>query len=461
MSRIFFSIALLLSSLCATRAQVVDAAAGGLQPVDTVRLSEKPSSAQIWKDCRFLLPPTALFASSAFARHHDETVRDWRNDHFPDYHTSLDNVLQVTPGVLTLGLRAFGVKGRSDNWIKLLSSVAFSTAISAATVEGLKNTVGRTRPDNQYERNSFPSGHTITSFTSATILHREYGGVSPWFSVGGYTLASFVGVSRLLNNRHWASDVLAGAGFGIVAGNLGYIITDEVFGGGENNDFSYSDDYQGSFGLSAVMSPSGADIPHITGELPFAFNRRYGYGYSIEGMYYPLSFLRVNHYDRLKIGVGVKTTLVYSFYDVDDDFLHSKASYVNESFSALTSNTNFRTQNYSFTPGVYLASPISNKWMLGCKALMGWGGAFSFNVDGVLIHPEGENARLTVLYDEYDYGWAYEYGLFAHYAAVKHLEVKAQVAYQKTTARYTFASHEKTPNPTAFLNVELGVSVPF
>ena len=78
-------------------------------------------------------------------------------------------------------------------------------------------------------RNSFPSGHTATAFMTATMLHKEYGWRSPWFSIGGYTAAAVTGVSRILNNRHWLSDVIAGGAIGIGSVHLGYFITDCIF----------------------------------------------------------------------------------------------------------------------------------------------------------------------------------------------------------------------------------------
>jgi hypothetical protein len=98
----------------------------------------------------------------------------------------------------------------------------------AAMVNGVKYSVQRLRPD-ESAYNSFPSGHTATAFMTATMLHKEYEGRSPWFSIGGYTLATLTGVSRVLNNRHWLTDVLAGAAIGIGSVHLGYFITDKIF----------------------------------------------------------------------------------------------------------------------------------------------------------------------------------------------------------------------------------------
>ncbi len=61
------------------------------------------------------------------------------------------------------------------------------------------------------------------------MLTKEYGHLSPWVGVGAYTAATATGFMRLANDRHWFSDVLAGAGFGILVIELGYLFTDLIF----------------------------------------------------------------------------------------------------------------------------------------------------------------------------------------------------------------------------------------
>ncbi len=159
----------------------------------------------------------------------DTDIYRLRNDLFPNLSYEFDDFLQYAPAGIMVGMKAFGYESRT-NWSGMLVSDAFSVAIMAGVVNGLKYSVKRLRPDNS-SYNSFPSGHTATAFMTATMLHKEYGWRSPWFSIGSYTAAAFTGFSRLLNNRHWMSDIVAGAAIGIGSVHLGYFITDKIFKG--------------------------------------------------------------------------------------------------------------------------------------------------------------------------------------------------------------------------------------
>jgi membrane-associated phospholipid phosphatase len=56
---------------------------------------------------------------------------------------------------------------------------------------------------------SFPSGHTMVAFSLATAISEE--AHNPWVSGLAYGTAALVGWSRVYDNKHWASDVVAGA----------------------------------------------------------------------------------------------------------------------------------------------------------------------------------------------------------------------------------------------------------
>jgi len=90
--------------------------------------------------------------------------------------------------------------------------------LSEIMIEPLKLAVHRLRP---YQVNScglncsFPSGHASVTFADATVIERHLG----WrYSVIGYAIASYVAMSRLHDNQHFASDVVFGSAVGTIAG---------------------------------------------------------------------------------------------------------------------------------------------------------------------------------------------------------------------------------------------------
>lgn len=158
----------------------------------------------------------------------DKDFRVIRNSYIPHFRYHYDDYLQYSPGMVMLGLKASGVEGRSS-WGRMLVSDIFSAGIMAATVNTLKYSFRKPRPDDS-SNNSFPSGHTATAFMFATMLHNEYGTTrSPLYSVLGYSLGTATAISRQLNNKHWFSDVLTGAGIGIVSTQLGYYLAGLIF----------------------------------------------------------------------------------------------------------------------------------------------------------------------------------------------------------------------------------------
>ena len=96
-------------------------------------------------------------------------------------------------------------------------------ALSQVFVQGAKFAVERRRPDGSSSL-SFPSGHTASTFATATVLQQYYG----WKAgAPAYAFAGFVAASRMASSKHYLSDVLMGAGIGIAAGrtvtlNLGH-----------------------------------------------------------------------------------------------------------------------------------------------------------------------------------------------------------------------------------------------
>lgn len=162
------------------------------------------------------------------AKGNKKNFRAARNNFIPSYKNRIDDQLQLTPMVITAGLHFAGYKGRSKTG-RFVASNLLSYGFMGLFVNGIKYTAKEMRPDGS-TANSFPSGHTATAFTAATIMHKEYGLTrSPWWSIVGYGCATTTGIMRTLNNRHWISDVLVGAGIGVVSTDLGYMMADLIF----------------------------------------------------------------------------------------------------------------------------------------------------------------------------------------------------------------------------------------
>ena len=98
-----------------------------------------------------------------------------------------------------------------------------SLALTMGVTLALKSTINEERPDNS-GNDSFPSGHTSASFSSAEFIRKRYGGE---FGVPAYALATFVGYSRVESDKHHTRDVAAGAAIGILSS---YIFTKPYHG---------------------------------------------------------------------------------------------------------------------------------------------------------------------------------------------------------------------------------------
>lgn len=135
-------------------------------------------------------------------------------------------------------LAAFGVYGWVFNNEKMKTTTLLATQsyLVAGAVQGLtKFFTGRQRPNYvaseldprpifrgpafslQHGSTSFPSGHTTAIFAAATVFAQEYKD-HLWVPILSYSAATLVGLSRITENAHWASDVFAGAALGYVTG---------------------------------------------------------------------------------------------------------------------------------------------------------------------------------------------------------------------------------------------------
>lgn len=194
----------------------------------TPTLSQKPDSTRnrkIKTAVKSFVAPVALIGLGFYTK--DERaflsrfdVMNWRGENFPHFSTRTDDALQFAPILIVYGLDLLKVKAKNDLLNRTLLLVKSEILVNGIT-QLLKATTHIERPNSNNDE-SFPSGHTAQAFAAATFMHKELGHKSVWYSVSAYTMASTVGVFRILNNKHWVSDVLVGAGLGILSTNLVY-----------------------------------------------------------------------------------------------------------------------------------------------------------------------------------------------------------------------------------------------
>lgn len=190
--------------------------------------AEKMDTLYHSKDYKFqykaLIVPTLLITygligieSDAIKGYNAEIKEDVRDI---DDKFTLDDASQYLPFLSVYALNGLGVKG-NNNFRDRTFILATSYLLMGSTVAILKNTTHVMRPDGSSD-NSFPSGHTATAFMGAEFLYQEYKDVSVWYGVAGYTVAAATGFFRMYNDRHWLTDVAAGAGIGMLSTKVAY-----------------------------------------------------------------------------------------------------------------------------------------------------------------------------------------------------------------------------------------------
>jgi membrane-associated phospholipid phosphatase len=138
----------------------------------------------------------------------------------PAFRTNIDDIMQVSPAMAVYALNLAGVKGK-HNFIDRTLILTISVALEQSVTLLLKSTTYQLRPDGSNYK-SFPSGHTANGFATAEFLYQEYKDVSPLYGIAGYAVATATGALRMYNNRHWFSDVVTGAGIGIISTKIVY-----------------------------------------------------------------------------------------------------------------------------------------------------------------------------------------------------------------------------------------------
>ena len=175
-----------------------------------------------WMTAGLVVGGTGLFIGL------DEEIRDAFEDNRSSTTDDLSNIFEpFGNGAITIpALAGFYIFGHFDENDKAKRTALIATEsflITGLYTTILKVTFGRHRPSTgdssitfdgfTTDHNSFPSGHTSTAFAIATVFANEYEEV-PYIKPISYGLATLTGLSRMNDEKHWASDVFLGAALG-------------------------------------------------------------------------------------------------------------------------------------------------------------------------------------------------------------------------------------------------------
>ncbi len=287
-----------------------------------------------------------LVVGGLIEKRQDHKFRGLRNDFLPHFRRNADNYTQFLPAALMAGMKVADVPSRSS-WGRMLLSDALSAALMTTVVQVSKNTTHVWRPDGS-NNHSFPSGHTATAFMTAAMLSKEYGHLSPWLSVGAYTVASATGLMRMANNKHWLSDVMVGAGVGILSTEFGYWIAD------------------------ALMKKRGLNLP-ATADDARLWNRKPSFLGYYSGFNIPLSHYDINETNTFETSTGTTVGLEGAWFPGRYIGIGGRASISNV---RLIVNGNEAADNtldfYSVYAGPYFSLPLSVRWEIATKLLAGY-----------------------------------------------------------------------------------------
>lgn len=188
---------------------------GNAQSKDTITSTKNQDKIS----CKQFIAPVALITAGTLLLNtalNDDLQSNANRFFGEDFHTSADNYLQFVPVAQIYLGKTLGFKPKNDFQHQTIN-IVIANAIMGTVVFATKNITQQERPDHS-DNLSFPSGHTATAFTNAALLYYEFKDSNLWYASSGFLFATATGVLRIANNKHYTSDVLAGAGIGLASG---------------------------------------------------------------------------------------------------------------------------------------------------------------------------------------------------------------------------------------------------
>jgi hypothetical protein len=168
----------------------------------------------------FIIPAALIASGSLLLRSRLNTDLQERSRLIvgDNFHSAADDVFPLVPIVQIYAGKYLGFQPENTILHQTID-IAVANTLTLAIVTATKHLVKEERPD-QSDNLSFPSGHTAIAFTNAALLFHEYRESNFWYANSGFLFATATGIFRVANNRHYASDVLTGAGIGLASGIL-------------------------------------------------------------------------------------------------------------------------------------------------------------------------------------------------------------------------------------------------
>lgn len=144
----------------------------------------------------------------------DDDVRDAVANPDASFGRHLQTIGSWPSAVVTVGLFGAGRLAHGHRFRATTYDLADAAIVNFAYTGLLKVSVRRERPDGSNNQ-SFPSGHASNAFTLATVAERHYG----WkVGVPAYALAGAIAYSRIVHDKHFLSDAVAGSSLGYIVG---------------------------------------------------------------------------------------------------------------------------------------------------------------------------------------------------------------------------------------------------
>ncbi|MBR1727804.1 MAG: phosphatase PAP2 family protein [Muribaculaceae bacterium] len=203
-----------LAGTCATNGWCVE-----FQPADSTLAAQADTVVHHRFNVKQPIAPTALMLVGTLGAIEPKLTFNTNIDGAfpsPGSHTHVDDYLRFVPSAAHLALGFIPSVPHKHRFTDRLLVSATAHATMAVLSYSLKHLTHIQRPDST-DYKSFPSGHAAWAFTGAELVRTEYGNI---YGLGAYAIATTVSILRLSRHRHWASDVLMGAGIGILSAHV-------------------------------------------------------------------------------------------------------------------------------------------------------------------------------------------------------------------------------------------------